>query len=615
MKLCWVEYMSLISSVKEFFRVAGELKSVIPVVASMRKLPTAEDKDSLGLMFERSVAKAPNSPFLLCEGKEWTYSQFNSEVNQLAHYFQKKGLGRGDVVALLMENRAGYIQSILAMAKLGVTASLINNSLTGTALAHCINTSNAKACLVGEERTAPVGEVLDQLNLEAGKDFFCLADKGEVTTPVWLEDVDPALELMPTTNLAATGDIQAGEIAFNIFTSGTTGLPKAAVLPHRKIIISGTTMGQAGFQAKASDRLYLCLPIYHITGMGPGLASFIAAGGSIYLKRRFSASSFWKEVQQYQANCFIYVGELCRYLLNSAPCQEEKNNPIVKVMGNGLRPEIWDEFKSRFGIERVAEMYGASEGNTAFINILNKNKTIGAAMTPVELVKYDYENNEIARDENGLCIPVALGEPGLLLGEINEKAQFDGYTDPEASKKKIVSGVLSKDDRWFNTGDIVKQIDVGFSLGLKHFQFVDRTGDTFRWRAENVSTNEVSEVINAHPQVNVANVYGVEVPGCEGRAGMAAIQIDEDTPFDWNVFETMLESELPVYARPLFIRVQRNIKTTATFKLVKNDLRDESYHPSKVGQDLLYLLKPGSKGYEPLETDFYESLCLGQAGY
>jgi len=607
--------MSVISTMKEFFRVAGELRSVIPVMASMRKLPTAEDKDSLGLMFERSVERAPDSSFLLCEGKEWSYSQFNSEVNQLAHYFQKKGLGRGDVVVLFMESRAGYIRSILAMAKLGVTASLINNSLTGSALAHCINTSNAKACLVGEERIEPVAEVLDQLNLEAGKDFFCLADKGGDANPIWLEDVDPALELMPTSNLAVTGEILAGETAFNIFTSGTTGLPKAAVLPHRKIIITGTTMGQAGFQAKASDRLYLCLPIYHITGMGPGLASFITAGGSIYLKRRFSASSFWKEVQQYQANCFIYVGELCRYLLNSEPCQEEKNNPIVKVMGNGLRPEIWDEFKTRFGIDRVAEMYGASEGNTAFINILNKNKTIGAAMTPVELVKYDYENDEIVRGENGLCIPVALGEPGLLLGEINDKAQFDGYTDPDASKKKIVNGVLAPDDQWFNTGDIVKQIDVGFSLGLKHFQFVDRTGDTFRWRAENVSTNEVSEVINAHPQVNVANVYGVEVPGCEGKAGMAALQIEYDEVFDWSGLKALLERELPAYARPLFMRVQRNIETTATFKLVKSDLREESYHPEKVGSDLLYYLRPDSDSYEPLDDEAYSDICLGAVGY
>ncbi len=533
----------------------------------------------------------------------------------MAHYFQKKGIGRGDVVAVFMENRAAYIRSILAMAKLGVTASLINNSLTGTALAHCIKTSNARACLVGEERIEPLAEVLNQINLEKGKDYFCLADKGEVPTPIWLLDVDPALEHMSTSNLAVTAEILAGDIAFNIFTSGTTGLPKAALLPHRKIIISGTTMGQAGFRAKACDRLYLCLPVYHITGMGPGLASFIAAGASIYLKRRFSASNFWKEVQQYQTNCFIYVGELCRYLLNSAPCPEEKNNPIVKVMGNGLRPEIWDEFKSRFGIERVAEMYGASEGNTAFINILNKNKTIGAAMTPVELVKYDYENDEIVRDENGLCIPVAQGEPGLLLGEINDKAQFDGYTDPEASKKKIVSGVLAQDDRWFNTGDIVRQVDVGCSLGLKHFQFVDRTGDTFRWRAENVSTNEVSEVINTHPQVKVANVYGVEVPGCEGRAGMAALQIEHDEVFDWSGLKALLERELPAYARPLFMRVQRNIETTATFKLVKSDLRDESYHPDKVGSDLLYYLKPCSDHYEPLDSESYKAICLGAAGY
>jgi citronellyl-CoA synthetase len=400
-----------------------------------------------------------------------------------------------------------------------------------------------------------------------------------------------------------------------IFTSGTTGLPKAAIVLHRKILAAGHGMGRVGFQIKPEDRLYLCLPIYHITGMGPGFCGFISCGGSIFLRRSFSASNFWPEVQQSQSNCFIYVGELCRYLAIQAERPEERNNPLQKMLGNGLRPDVWDTFKTRFDVQRICEIYGSSEGNTSFINLLNKNKTIGAALTPVALVKYDNEADEIARDSAGHCIEVAMGEPGLLLGEINSKAKFDGYTNPEATASKIVKNVKKEGDQWFNTGDLIRQIDVGFALGLKHFQFVDRTGDTFRWRAENVSTNEVAEVLNAHPQIDMANVYGVEVPGVEGRAGMVAFALEDGVELDLESLQALVERELPAYAQPVFIRTQGAAETTVTFKLLKGDLREQAYHPDKVGGDTIYVRKPRSACYELLDQAFYQQLCQGDSGY
>jgi citronellyl-CoA synthetase len=335
----------------------------------------------------------------------------------------------------------------------------------------------------------------------------------------------------------------------------------------------------------------------------------------VYLRRSFSASRFWPEVQRYQTNCFIYVGELCRYLAMQPVCPEEQNNPLQKMLGNGLRPDVWDEFKNRFGVERICEIYGSSEGNVTFVKLLNKDKTIGASISHVALVQYDTPNDAIVRDSEGRCIEVPFGEPGLLVAKIGPNAEFDGYTNPEATQSKIIHDVQTTGDHWFNTGDLVRRNDVGFALGFKHYQFVDRTGDTFRWRGENVSTNEVGEIINAHPQITMANVYGVEVPGAEGRAGMVAFALDEGTEFDVAGFQSLVESSLPPYAQPIFVRILTAAQTTVNFKLLKGELREQYYHLDRVGDDAVYVRKPRSAGYELLDQKFYQKLIDGSAGY
>lgn len=605
--------MGMMANVREVFRVLGEFPHILPAMTF--KMPAEDAPGSLGSMFEDTVARYPDNTMMLFEGRQWTYCEFNTEVNQLAHLLKARGVKRGDCVAVLMENRAEFLVSLLALAKLGAPASLINNSLSGDALVHCMKETNAIRCIVGAERTEVLAEVLEALPLSRDGGYLWFPDVGEYVCPEWAEDVIPALADMPTDNLPVTREITAGETSTYIFTSGTTGLPKAAPQPHRKSLAAGRVMANLGFRIKSSDRLYLCLPVYHATGLGPGFYGFIGNGASIFLRRNFSATRFWPEVQQYQTNCFVYVGELCRYLTAQPKSDAEKNNPLVKMMGNGLRPDVWDEFKSRFGVQRICEIYGSSEGNVTFINMLNKDRTIGAAAAPVALVQYDTENDQIVRDSNGRCIEVPIGEPGLLLGEITAKTEFDGYTNPEATASKIVKNVYEDGDSWFNTGDLVRQIDVGFAMGMKHFQFVDRTGDTFRWRAENVSTNEVAEVLNAHPQINMANVYGVEVPGIEGKAGMVAFELPEGEELDLDGFQALVERELPGYAQPVFIRVLRSVTTTVTFKLRKNDLREQSFHPDKVGGDPVYVRKPRSAGYEPLEADFNQQVLAGASGY
>jgi citronellyl-CoA synthetase len=610
--------MTLLSKSREAARVLREFRKLAPILKF--RLAKPEAKISLGTVFESTVERYPDNTMLLFEGREWTYAEFNAEVNRLAHLLAARGLGRGDTVALFMENRSEFVLAMLAVVKVGAAASLINNSLSGAALVHCIKATDASGCIVGQERVAVLAGVLPELDLEQGRDYFWLPDTGEQKSgdseaPQWAVDAIVEMESMSEENLPQTQEISAGEAALYVYTSGTTGLPKAAVVKHRKVVAVGQGTGALGFLTRPEDRLYLCLPIYHMTGMGPGLINFIFAGGSVYLRRNFSASSFWPEVQKYQTNCFVYVGELCRYLAMQPECEEERDNPLQKMMGNGLRPDVWDEFRNRFEVERICELYGSSEGNVSFLNLLNKDKTIGAALSKVALVEYDNENDEIVRNSDGHCIEVPVGEPGLLLAKITPLTEFDGYTNAEATASKIVDNVLKDGDQWFNTGDLIRQIDVGFAMGLKHFQFVDRTGDTFRWRAENVSTNEVAEVLNSHPQIEMANVYGVEVPGVEGRAGMVAFELAEDVEFDVEALQVLVERDLPAYAQPVFIRLLRNAETTVTFKLLKGELREQAYHGDQVADDTVYVRKPRSAGYELLNEEFYRLLVEGQAGY
>ncbi len=599
------------SPIKEIFQVTKDFFALLPHV--FYKPPKDSDKQSLGRLLQETAAKFPDKPAITFEGKELNWFEFNALVNQFSHLLKKQGVKRGDTVALLMENRIEMLASQLALAKIGAAAGLINTSLTGKALIHCITITGSNKFLIGEELIGSITHVKSQLHLK-DKDYLWIKDIGQSAFPDWAFNMSAQLEHMPTHNPRETLDIRAGEKMCYIFTSGTTGLPKAAIIYHRRIIGGATPMTKMGLKSQQTDRIYLCLPLYHITGLLAGVGASLVCGASIFLRRRFSASQFWSEVQQYQCTSFVYVGELCRYLSLQPPSQYEKNNPLHTMLGNGLRPDLWDDFRHRFKVGRICEIYGSSEGNVVFLNLLNKDKTIGTTTANILLAKYDVENDELVRDKKGKIIEVKAGETGLLLGEIDDKFQFDGYENKEASNSKVLQGVKKKSDRWFNTGDLIRKIDVGFSMGLGHYQFVDRTGDTFRWRAENVSTNEVGETLNAHEQVDIANVYGVAVAGAEGKAGMAALTLKAGTHFDASSFSEFVEQHLPVFARPVFLRLQQVAETTVTFKLLKGNLQKEAYH-ANVCQDPLYVLKPKSNQYELLDESFYQQIVAGSAGY
>ncbi|MDC3264210.1 long-chain-acyl-CoA synthetase [Porticoccaceae bacterium] len=596
---------------KEYFRVTKEFLKLVPVLAV--KPPSNEDAVSMATVLEDTVAKYAGRSMIIFEGRELTWGQFNALTNQIAHALIARGVQRGDCVSLIMENRIEMLACTFALQKIGAISSLINYALTGAQLAHCVTVSGSSKCLVGEEIYSNLDAVRGDLAL-GDKEILWVADQRSNPVPTNAEDIVAVLEQYPTTNLEDTKTILAGSTAMYIFTSGTTGMPKAAKIPHRRWMSAAHAFGLAGCQAKPSDRFYLCLPLFHGTGLICGIGSAFYTGASIFLRRRFSASEFWSDVHKYKTTNFIYVGELCRYLLAQPVSPFEQNNSLTRVFGNGLRPDIWDEFKQRFGIERVCEFYGSSEGNVSFFNALNKNRTMGITPATVMLVKYDIDADEMVRDANGKLIQVPVGEPGLLLGEIDDRFKFDGYTNDDATESKVLRDVVKPGDAWFNTGDLICEIDVGFALGKPHYQFVDRVGDTFRWRSENVSTNEVGEILNGCGQVEMANVYGVDIPATEGKAGMVSLLLKPGQEFDAEAFSTFVNANLTHFSQPVFVRVQPEAATTGTFKLLKGDLRKQAFHVDLV-TDELYVMPPRASQYQKLERDLYDKIMDGSAGY
>ena len=602
----------MFNKVIEFFRVVGELRYLIPVMRY--KFPDPDDSGSLAHLFQDTTEKFSERPFLYFEDEMWTYGHTNKAANSMARYLVSTGVKHGDRVVLFMENRPSFLISLLALNKIGAIAVLINTSLTGDPLIHCINSSDAVKCIVGAERASPLEDVLNQINITKQEDFLWAQDTAQYSLPDWAIDLKAQLDLSDDDNLEETNSVRVKDVACYIFTSGTTGVPKAAICPNQKLMAASVNIKIAGYRINETDCMHNSLPLYHSTGLMLGICAVIQAGASTFIKRKFSASSFWDEVQKYNTTALVYIGELCRYLANTEPTPVEQNNPLKVMVGNGLRPDVWDIFKERFGVDRIVEIYGASEGNALFMNLLNKDKTIGMTNAQVALIEYDVAEDKIIKNEDGTCKKITNHDPGLLIVFISPNSVFNGYTDAQATEKKILRDVFEKGDAWFNTGDLIKTVDVGYALGKTHYQFVDRVGDTFRWKSENVSTNEVGEILNGFKDVNMSNVYGVEIPGCEGRAGMAAFSLQDASSFDWQGFSNHVENSLPKYARPLFIRIIQEMDTTGTFKLKKNDLRNEAFNIDKVS-DQIYCLKPNSSNYEVLDNEWFQTINSEQAGY
>ena len=566
----------------------------------------------LGLCVEQAAARNPDGLALIQDEHQLSYAEFNQWANRLAHYLQAQGLRKGDSVALMLENRLELLACVTACAKLGAVSALISSSQRGQVLAHSITLVKPKLALVGEELLESFLEVEAQLGLPANARLF-LADR-----PTWCNPgqapagwLNPAAELhaQPSHNPQPERPILAEDPCFYIYTSGTTGLPKAVVFNHGRFMKAYGVFGFSAVRLKSHDRMYVSLPFYHATAMAVCWGSVLAGQATLIMVRKFSASRFWDDVQRHQATAFGYVGELCRYLLDQPPRGTDRDNPIRVMVGNGLRNSIWQPFKQRFGVERVMELYASSEGNIGFSNLFNFDNTVGFSPYPYAIVQYDQESEAPVRDGRGFLQPVRKGEAGLLIGQITEKTPFHGYTDAGKTESCILRDVFEPGDAWFNSGDLMRDI------GFKHAQFVDRLGDTFRWKGENVSTSQVETILDGIEQLGEAVVYGVEIANTNGRAGMACIRLEcPPQAFDFQALLARLQRELPAYAVPLFLRLSAQLETTGTFKHKKGPLKEQGFDLARC-PDPVYAWLPGSDRYVPLTRELQAAIAAGAYRY
>ncbi len=564
----------------------------------------------LAWAFERATRQNPTGMALFYQDQQFTYSQLNDWANQIAHHFLALGLQKGDVVAVMIENRPELLATVLGLAKIGVVNALVNTAQTGATLIHSINLVKPKAAIIGEECRAAIDAVRDQLSIPTNH-YFWWADqdvhRDAGHAPSDYQNLQHAIASLPRFNPATSGSLYFGDGLFYIYTSGTTGLPKAVVFTNGRWMRAFGTYGHV-MNLGPDDVLYSTLPLYHATGMVVCWCSVIAGAGTFAIRRKFSASQFWNDARKYDATAMGYVGELCRYLMDIPPSPQDRQHRVRKMIGNGMRPNIWDGFKRRFGIEEVFELYASSEGNIGFSNVFNFDNTVGFSPVPYAIVRFDKEKNQPVRNEQGFMVKVKKGEVGLLLGAITKRSPFDGYTDPENNKGVIFTDVFKKGDRYFNTGDLVRDI------GFRHAQFVDRLGDTFRWKGENVSTTEVENLVCSHDRISEAVAYGVEITNTNGRAGMCAITPVDGHRFGDADFVDLLahfKARLPAYAVPVFLRIQERMETTGTFKYQKTHLKNQGFNPDEC-PDPVYVWLPGSDRYVPVDTALYHSIQSGQ---
>ncbi|XP_045549779.1 long-chain fatty acid transport protein 6 [Salmo salar] len=559
--------------------------------------------------FVQQAERIPTKPFLIYEGITYTYQDINERSNKLANVFLEQGtLKKGDSVALLMNNEPDFICVWFGLIKLGCSVAFLNTNIKSRSLLHCFNCCGAKTLVVGADLLDSLEDILPSFLEDSISVWAMKHESSHTEVQTLLDKMDQASDKPTPPALRAATSLKAATLY--IFTSGTTGLPKAAVITHLQSLKAA-----AGFWAyggSEDDVIYIPLPLYHSAASLIGVGGTIEMGATCVLKKKFSASQFWNDCRKYDVTIFQYIGELCRYLCNQPKAEGEKKHKVHMGVGNGLRQDVWREFHRRFGEIRMCELYGSTEGNLCFMNHIGKIGAVGRSnffyklIFKYDLVRYDMVRDEPVKNRQGFCQHVNKGETGLLLSKISASSPFFGYAgSKQLTEKKLMRNVFVKGDAYFNTGDLMAEDAEDFIC------FKDRVGDTFRWKGENVATTEVTEVLGMVDFIQEANVYGVEIPGNEGRAGMAAIIVRPECEFSGKKLFDHVLNDLPAYARPLFIRLQESMEMTGTFKQQKFNLVESGFNPS-TNCNPLYFLDYSEKSYVPLTNTLYGSIVAGE---
>jgi len=561
----------------------------------------------LSTVIDELAALRPDAPALLSDRESLTYRALAERSNRYARWALDR-LAMGDVVCLLMPNQPEYMAIWIGITSVGGVVGLLNTNLTGASLAHCINVASPRHIIVA-------AELMDALTAArpdvAGSATIWTHGTDHPEFPRIDRDVERRSGAK--LSLAERRQPTIDDRALYIYTSGTTGLPKAANVSHARVM-QWSHWFAGMMDVRAEDRMYNCLPMYHSVGGVLATGAVLVGGGAVVIREKFSAREFWNDVVRWDCTLFQYIGELCRYLLHAAPHPLENEHRIRLCCGNGLRGDVWAAFKSRFHVPRILEFYAATEGNLSLFNVEGEPGAIGripfflAHRFPAALVRFDVAAGDPVRNAQGFCVRSAPNEVGEALGRILEDrssigSRFEGYTSAEASEEKILRNVFAPGDAWFRSGDLMRQDEKGY------FYFVDRIGDTFRWKGENVSTCEVSAAIAEFPGVKQAIVYGVAVPGADGRAGMATLVADGR--IDLAAFRRHLIERLPEYARPLFLRMRSDVDVTGTFKHTKVHFIRQGYDPLTMAE-VVYFNDPERAAFVPLDMWQYDQINSGR---
>jgi fatty-acyl-CoA synthase len=573
---------------------------------------TAHPRRTLPAFIEELAGTYADAPALLSERESLSYRELAERANRYARWAIELGVSQGDTVCLMMPNRPEYLAIWLGVTRVGGIVALLNTGLAGAALAHCINIVMPKHIIVAAELVGAVEAARPRLANQPG--IWVHGALANGTDHASFPRIDRAIERQSGARLHGDELRPVGieDRALLIYTSGTTGLPKAANISHHRLLMWSHWFGGM-MDTRSCDRMYDCLPMYHSVGGIVAVGAVLVHGGSVLIREKFSARQFWDDVTGFDCTLFQYIGELCRYLVQAPPHPREREHGIRLACGNGLRPDVWNAFKDRFRIPQILEFYASTEGNFSLYNAEGEPGAIGrippflARRLPTALIGFDTDKGEPVRDPDGYCIRCSANQVGEAIGRIpNSRSSaggpFEGYTNAQDSRKKILRDVFEPGDAWFRTGDLMRRDERGF------FYFVDRIGDTFRWKGENVATSEVSEAMTEFPGVKEANVYGVTVPQTDGRAGMAAIVVDER--FDLARFRAHLDERLPLCARPLFLRILGEMEVTATFKHKKSGLARAGYDPS-LTDDAIYFNDAGRGAFVRLDKTLYERIQGG----
>ncbi|KAK6533780.1 hypothetical protein TWF694_002710 [Orbilia ellipsospora] len=594
------------------------LVSCITVARIQAAFREKRDRVSAFYVLEENAQKFPERPWLWFQGREWKYGEGFEIVKRYGNWLRDEcGVKKGDVVAIDFMNSPQMVFVWMGLWSVGATPAFYNYNLSGDSLVHVVKVSTSKLAIVQSKVEQDIG-VKKQINdALPGVEVIIFDEALEEKIMKWRTD-RPEDELR-------SGALQA-EMACLIYTSGTTGLPKPAIVSWFKVTLASRFVATWLRMRPGVDRYYTSMPIYHASAGMFNIMTCLQIGATSCIGEKFSTKTFWSDVRESNSTMIQYVGETCRYLLSAPPSPDDKNHKVTTAFGNGLRGDVWKEFRERFGIRTIGEFYGATESVAGTWNLNTGDFGVGSVGIQGSLVKaitrantaivdIDYETEEIWRDPvTGFCKKVPTGERGEVIFKLDEKnigATYKGYyRNEKASNSKLLRDVFKKGDAWFRSGDVLTFTQDGRIL------FNDRIGDTYRWKSENVSTMEVSNAINSHPNKLVEDsvVFGVPLPNHDGNAGVAAVVLSPNVHEDEATFNDLLkflQKTLPKYATPMFIRIIAEVERTGNNKIVKGGLRKQGVDPEKTkGTGSVWWLKDGK--YQKFTDSDWSGITAGR---